>query len=155
MDPSVHWSLDGLSSVSVPIFMPLFPWDRNISEFKFWYMWIVPSLSLMLCLSTGGSLSWIYVHFIVYFGYTHQVCVLGATPFPGVWDFLVANPSSLYPLLHGSIQYHAHWISLVFLSIPELAPLFPLLGSSFPLPPVIILSYILCRIETSKLWSYF
>lgn len=71
-------------SVTVALFVPTFPLDRDSSVLKF--EWVA------LHIVFTGSLS-----FVGYFNECHPYWVLGAC-FPGIWDFLLATCSSPSPI---------------------------------------------------------
>jgi hypothetical protein len=56
MDPKMRQSLDGLSSVSAPHFVSVFPVDRKNSELKFGDEWMAPFLNMWPCLTSGYDL---------------------------------------------------------------------------------------------------
>ena len=87
-------------------------------------MWLVSSLRLRLCLSIGDSVCWLYVHFLDYFGYTH-LCP---------WNLYIPWNLGLSSSYHPFLFLYCYMflfnilnlrISLLFLSIPELDPVFP------------------------------
>ena len=147
-------------SVSVHFFVPVFPLDMNISELK-----------ILRCV--GGSIPQrgaipIYcvlyklnLPIVRYFGESHHHWALGASLFPGVGDFLVANSSSPSPT--GTCFYSISWLSVLlfcpfqYLFLPLFFPPPPLflLGPFLPLHSMIILFPVLFRIEESTLWSSF
>jgi hypothetical protein len=83
-----------IPSVSVPIFVPVLPLDRNISGLKNF-----PRPGALTYLSAGDVLHRYYLplHCPLWLRSIHWV--LGASSFSGVWDPPVAIPSSSSPLL--------------------------------------------------------
>jgi hypothetical protein len=118
-------------SASAPFFVPAFPLNRKNSGLKF-LRWVSgPTPQLGQCLSNGGGLYRLYLPFVGYFSYCHLLWVLGASCFPGIWDFLVATPS--FPSLHCYIFLFNFPILCISLLFPyQILPPFP---SSFSLPP--------------------
>jgi hypothetical protein len=108
MDLQVGQSLNGLSpSLSAPLFVPVFPLDRNNSGLQFWKCVGLPIPQR----GWGGGVVVVVVVvnlWILSLQVLPPLCgvfqlmssrgVLGSACFPGIWDFLVATPSSPSPI---------------------------------------------------------
>lgn len=88
----------------------------------------------------------------------HSHWVLEASCFPGIWDVLVAIPSSSSPT--AIYFYSISWPSVLLSLLSDPAPLFASLSSLPPryFPPSNFYDYfipLLCRIVAFTLWSLF
>jgi hypothetical protein len=141
MDAQVGQSLDGLSFSLCSTLCPCI----SVRQEQFWVkvleMYVTPSLYWGPWLTSKYGLYRFSLPFVGYFN-CHPHGILGGSCFPGIWDFLVATPSSPSPIA-------THLCSISWLSVHLLHTWFPpsfspsLLTSS-QVPPTLYFPWLYC-----------
>jgi hypothetical protein len=94
------------ASVSAPLFILVLSFRQE----QFWVN-IFEKSGFALSLNQGPGLTSPYglyrfsLPFVWYFSTCHLCCVLGASCFISIWDFMLTTPIPHHPLLHTSVQF--------------------------------------------------